>query len=93
MWWNGQNLKKPVSDSSGHIWHFRVWHDRVDGVDIQRIFFWNADKTETGILALRSDLTLNITRLKQRIAKIARDKTYRQQFRCTLAFPVERHYK
>jgi uncharacterized NAD(P)/FAD-binding protein YdhS len=92
MWWNGQNLEKPVTDKKGHVWHFRVWHDHLDGIYMQRIFFWNEERTETGLLELRGDRALHITRIKQRIARIVHDRAYRQQFHCTLAFPVERHY-
>ena len=92
MWWNGQNLEKPRHDSLGHLWHFRVWHDYAGGLYRQRIFFWNGERSETGLVELKGDQILHITRLKQRIAKLVHNRMYRQQFRCTLTFPVERYY-
>src|SRR5262245_36907224 len=52
MWWNDQHLNQPRRDATGRIWHFRVWHDHLDGVPVQRIFFWDDERREIGLLEL-----------------------------------------
>ena len=92
MWWKTQNLERPRKDPKGNIWHFRVWHDSINDVYIQRIFFWNDEKTETGIMELSADKVLHISKIKQRMVKILADPEYRKQFYKELYFPIEKHY-
>ena len=92
MWITGQNLERSRKDKKGNIWQFRVWSDTNGNREFQRIFFWNADKTETGMVEFADDQVLNMKRLKQQIAKLVNDPDYRQRFRASLEFPLERHY-
>lgn len=91
MWLNIQNLGMSRKDKSGNTWHFRYWEDSRNDQRTQRIFFWNTDKTETGMLELFSP-HLNRDRVKQTIAKIVSSPDYRQQYQKSLLFPLERHY-
>ena len=92
MWWNGQNLNKPVTGKDGKEWHFRVWHDHVDGEYTQRVFFWDGTKRLTGVVELLGDRARHVSRLKGLFRKIASDVEYREKYYCDLEFPVERHY-
>lgn len=92
MWLKSQNFDKPLRDKNGHLWHFLVWHDFLEGVNTQRIYFWNEDKNETGMVEFSGDQTLNVKQLKKRIEKLARSPEYRQQFHRELSFPIERYY-
>ncbi len=92
MWWRNQNFEKPISDSSGKSWYFRVWYDFTDGLEVQRIFFWDEEKQETGIIELHGDKTVDHKKIKQRIIKIVQDASYRQKHLCALRFPIERYY-
>ena len=92
MWWDGQNLDKTLAGPDGTRWLFRVWHGTVEGVYCQRLFFWNESKTETGLVELRGSETLHVSRVKQRLARIAGDAAYRERFARQLAFPLERHW-
>jgi hypothetical protein len=92
VWWRGQNLDKPVIGPDSTKWYFLVWSGSIDSVRIQRIFFWNESKTETGLVELREDETLHIKRIKDRFAKIAKDRAYRRQFIRPLEFPIERYW-
>jgi hypothetical protein len=92
MWWRGQNLEKPVLDSAGKPWNFRVWYDFIDGMQMQRIFFWDENKQETGIVEFQRDQALDHKKIKQRILKIVHDPEYRKKYLCKLKFPVERFY-
>jgi hypothetical protein len=92
MWWNYQNLDLPREDSTGQVWHFRIWHDHVQGVYIQRIFFWNQARSETGVIEMKADQTRRISRLKEIIAKLAHDPKYRARHNRPIKFPVERKY-
>ena len=92
MWWNGQNLDKPARDKKGRLWHFRVWHDHLDGVYTQRIFFWDDEREEMGCAELGGGETLHVSKIKQRMRKIIADPTYRASLARQLRFPVERYY-
>ena len=93
MWWRGQHLNDVRKGRDGRAWHFRVWHDFVDGVYIQRVFFWDADKSETGAIEFASDKALHVSRLRQSIGKVVREPRYRSLHRRPLRFPVEREYR
>ena len=92
MWWTGQNLDGPIYDKGGNPWYFRVWHDILDGNEYQKIFFWNEDRSQTGVLELTNDQVLHVRKIKQRMAKLAKDPTYRSRFLKPLEFPIERFY-
>jgi hypothetical protein len=76
----------------GRVWHFRVWHDFVDGVHTERIYFWDESRELTGCAEFAADQILHISKMKQRMRKIVTDPAYRDKFRRELQFPVERHY-
>ena len=92
MWWSNQNLERPVRSSDGRLWYFRVWHDHVDGVYMQRIFFWDESCADTGCAEFPSDQALHVSQIKQRIRKLVTDVAYRERHRRVLEFPVERYY-
>jgi len=92
MWWTKQNLATEIKDKNGNDWIFRVWHDHVDNIYIQRIFFWNKNKTQSGVIELKNDQTLHVSRLKNIIIKIAKDDNYRNRFLRELKFPIEEIY-
>ena len=92
MWWNNQNLHKPRTDKAGAIWHFKVWHDLLDGIYIQRIYFWDDQKKRTGVLEFKDSQVVNATKLKDRIRKLLLEPAYRRRFYKRLRFPVERYY-
>lgn len=79
-------------DSKGRLWHFRVWHDHVDGIYIQRIFFWDEVRSETGVIELVGDKTRHVSRLKQLISKVLASPEHRIPYRRNIQFPVERRY-
>jgi hypothetical protein len=92
MWWNTQNVDLARTDSNGRVWHFRVWHDTVEGTNIQRIFFWDELRSETGIIELVGDRTRHVSRIKQLMAKLVTDPEFRARYRRDILFPVERKY-
>ena len=91
-WWKSQNLDRPVKGTDGRVWHFRVWHDMVGGAYTERIYFWDESREFTGCAEFSGDQVLHISKLKQRMRKIATDPSYIERFRRDLQFPVERHY-
>ena len=92
MWWKGQNIEKEIKDKSGKDWFFGVWHNHVNGIYHQRIFFWRKDKSQAGMLELIDDQTLLISKLKNRMIKIAKNEEYRNKYIKTLEFPIEEKY-
>jgi hypothetical protein len=87
-----QNLNNPIIGPDGTTWHFMVGFDYIDGVHIQRIFFWDDAKRITGMLERRGSDTLHVQRLKDRIRRIAKDKAFRSRFLRDLEFPLHRHW-
>jgi len=92
MWWTGQNLDRTRRDSAGASWHFLVWHDHVDGVYLQRVYFWNEDRTDSGVVELGSDATLHVKQLKVLIKKLVADADLRDKHHRRLKWPVRRYY-
>lgn len=91
-WWRGQGLGGPLHGPDGEVWHFLVWHGAWEGAYVQRIYFWDETKRETGLVELRGDQTLHVSKLRDRERKVARDAGYRQRWLQPLAFPLERYW-
>lgn len=92
-WWRGQNIEGPLHGSDGRSWHFLVWHGQLDDcIYMQRVFFWDEDKRETGVIEFRDPDTLHISKIRDRQRKIVQDSTYRARWLQPLEFPIERHW-
>ncbi len=83
---NSQHPNNWVSDSTGKQWYWQVEFELEGGNEVQRIFFWNAEKTKTGMLKLEGNETLHMSRVRQRILKLVKNPAYRARFLCPLHF-------
>ena len=96
MWWDHQNLNSPRTSANGTRWNFRVWHDTwtSEGTVLyaQRVFYWDDDQTLCGVVLLPPGQTLHVSRLRALIEKLAAEPALREQHRCDIRFPLERHY-
>lgn len=92
MWLQGQGLDRSIMDGDGRQWFFKIWHDTKEDSEIQKIYFWDSKKEITGMVEFKNDQTLHIRRIKDRIIKLTRDKSYRDKFLCKLQFPIEKDY-
>lgn len=92
MWWKGQNMDKPIIAKNGEIWEFLVWHGHTDKIYNQKIYFWNKDKSTTGIIEFNEGNTIHISKLKDNMKKLANDKSFREKFLLVLKFPLEKNY-
>ena len=90
MWWNHQNLNAARRDKAGVRWNFMVWHDVVDGVHKERIFFWNEDRDSTGVVEFSPGI--HVKQLHAVIDKLVADPQLRELHSRELLFPIERHY-
>jgi hypothetical protein len=88
--WGG--TAKISTGKDGVVWHFRVWTDHIDGKHFQRIYFCDEAQREMGCAEFADDQTLHVSKIKQRMQKVASDASYRKQFQCELRFPIERYY-
>jgi hypothetical protein len=88
IWHRRQNLV----DARGTSWNFLVGSDFADGIQTQRIFFWNDKKEVSELLELRGDSCLHFRQIRDRIKRLANDPEYRARFLQTLKFPVERYW-
>ena len=93
IWCRSQNLTGPIVDAKGTPWSFLVGWDSTDGVETQRIFFWDETKEVTGLLELRGDACLHVRRIRDRTKRLVTDREYRGRFLRRLGFPVERHWQ
>jgi len=90
MWWNHQNMDKPIKTKDGLIWEFAVWHEMVNGVHQQKIYFWDQAKKVAGMMELNEPVHRN--KLKDKMKKVATDKNFRDKYTCELKFPIEKNY-
>lgn len=58
----------------------------------QRLFFWNQDKNECGVVVLPPGKTINYSRVKSLMQKLVADAVLREKHRRELEFPLEQHY-
>ena len=92
MWWKDQNIDKPIIAKNGETWEFQVWHDHVDGIYIQKIYFWDKDKSTTGVIELKGANAVHKDKLKDKMKKVANDKSLRDKYSFELKFPLEKNY-
>ena len=92
MWWDHQNLDKPREDKAGERWHFRVWHDVVDETHVVRIFFWNDDRSTTGVVPFLPGARTHVRAIRAFLEKLLAHPELRSKHQRELRFPLERHY-
>jgi hypothetical protein len=92
MWIKQVGLRESIEGKKGTIWHFRYWSDLTGKAYKQRIFFWDDNYTNTGMMEFMGDQTIHWSRIKDRVIKLANEKEYREKFICELKFPVEKNY-
>ncbi len=92
MWWNDKSFDKPLSDSNGNLWHFKIQHGFENEKQVQRIFYWNSNYSETGVIELFNDQVIHKKRILDRMRKITKDETYREKFNRELQFPIEKFW-
>ena len=71
-------------------WHFRVWHDTVNGIHTERIFFWNNVRDRTGVMEISPGI--HVTRVHAMIEKLVADPELGKRHERLLRFPLERDY-
>jgi hypothetical protein len=74
IWNRSQNLTGPIVDAKGTPWSFLYGWDFADGVETQRLFFWDETKEVTGLLELHGDACLRVRRIRDRMKRLANDR-------------------
>ena len=92
MWIKQAGLRDYIKDKNGITWFFKYWSDITGTAYKQRIYFWDENHKTAGLMEFMGDQTINWKRVKDRVIKLANEKSYREQFRCPLKFPVEKNY-
>jgi hypothetical protein len=87
--------EKPRKAKNGVRWNFTYWHsvwtsDRTKSS--QRLFFWDDDKSECGVVVLIPGATMHYSRIKSLIEKLVADPDLRKKYHKEIQFPLERHY-
>lgn len=83
-------FRRTIIVKDGKVWEFLIWHGFVEGIHTQKLFFWNKDKSIAGFLELKDENTIHIKKLRDRMKKIANNKTFRDNYLSELKFPVEK---
>ena len=91
-WVNNQDSDKPIFSKAGMKWHFKTWMGNTDNIAYERIFYWNEDKSESGLIELKDSDTLHVSSVKQKIIKLINNQELRSKYRCELRFPIHKHY-
>jgi hypothetical protein len=89
------NEEKPRQGKNGERWSFTYWHsvwtaDRTKSA--QRLFFWNQNKSECGVVILPPGKTMHYARIRSLIEKLVADQELRKKYERDIKFPPERHY-
>ena len=92
MWWSEKVFDKAYTGKDGLIWHFKVWSDILSPNQLQCIFFWNTNQSQTGLIEYRDSQILHRRRLQDRILKIVSDQSFREKYYTPLKFTIEKHY-
>lgn len=92
MWWKDPAFDKIITDAHNNEWSFKVWFEVKDDNKTQRIFFWDSNKIITGMVEFKNDQSIHFKKIKDRLIKLANDESYRNRFRCSLKFPLEKYY-
>jgi hypothetical protein len=86
MWPN----EKSRRDRSGRRWNF---HYQYFGKNLgQRLFFWDDDLTEHGVLIFPKSATRSYVKIEDLIDKLVSDASLRGQHQRELRFPLNRYY-
>jgi hypothetical protein len=91
--WN-VSIEKPRKDKDGKTWNFSYWYNGASdpGLKVQRLFFWDDDHNECGVIVFTRGKTVPYTRVRNLISELVAKSTVRQKYQKDLAFPLERHY-
>jgi len=89
-------MEKARTDGSGRRWLFAYWYEGPRDNQVtypQQLFFWNDERTESGVVLFSRDKTLRYSLIRNLMEKLIADPSLRGQHSGPLRFPVERHYK
>ena len=93
--WN-VSAEKSRKDKYGSTWNFSYWYSgalAAPELKAQRLFFWNDDRNDCGVILFIRGKTLPYARVRNLISELVAKRTVRQQYQRDLVFPLERHYK
>jgi len=86
--------EKTRRDKSGRRWNFCYWYSgrtSPHGASA-RLFFWDDNKTDCGVVLFLPGSTVRYSRIKDLINKLVADPAIREKHKRELSFPLERHY-
>jgi hypothetical protein len=83
--------EKSRQDKNGLRWHFHYDYKPLakPADKRQRLFFWNEDKTESGIAFFSGDRTIAYRKIEDLISKLVSSAALRENYHQTLKFPLE----
>ena len=88
--------EQPREDSSGNRWNFCIWSSYLSNeyklLMAHRLFFWNDDKSNCGVVLFLPESGPAFGRVKALIEKLVADPALREKHRRELRFALRRHY-
>jgi hypothetical protein len=86
-------ILRSKQDKQGKKWNFSYWHTGIfTPIRAQRLFFWDDDRTETGVLTWVGPATRRYTEIAKIAEKLAREPNFRRLNLRDLRFPLDRYY-
>jgi hypothetical protein len=79
-------------DRRGKRWNFSYWHTVLSPIKAQRLFFWDDEFKECGVILFHGGSTRPYSQIRNLVDKLVADQRLRTQHRRELRFPLERHY-
>ena len=88
------SLVTPKRDQSGERWHLAYWCNRPHVVPrAQRLFFWNDDLEQCGVIVLVEEDCKLYKFVKKQIEWLLDDTDFRLLHSRPLRFPIGRYYE
>ncbi|WP_297462678.1 hypothetical protein [Ferrovum sp.] len=86
---------KEKRDKNGKRWNFSYWHTFSFVTDnrAQRLFFWDDDHKESGVVLLLGDQSQPYASIRNLVDRLVSSPELRKQHSRELRFPLERYYR
>jgi hypothetical protein len=80
--------EKSRQDKNGKRWNFHYWYSGAS----QRLFFWDDEQLECGVVLFLPGKTIRYARIQDLIVKLVSDRTLRQKYQRELVLPLDDRY-
>lgn len=79
-------------DRSGKRWNFSYWHTVLSPLKAQRLFFWDDEFKQSGVVLFQGGATRPYGQIRNLVDELVADQELRTKHHRELRFPLKRHY-